>query len=148
VSATRVEDWLNRHDSRSDRGYTIYFVNWHGRSDFRFHVYNKTDEPDPDTGVNFGELPQYAINSWGGKTSRAWFYDFSAGPEWNSAFGAWRHLVAVAAARTAYATLAEAASQIGLSSMTLSAARVPLPGIQARKVVCRPRRLEEHLPGR
>jgi hypothetical protein len=84
VSATRVEDWLNRHDSRSDRGYTIYFVNWHGRSDFRFHVYTKTDEPDPDTDFNFGELPHTAINSWGGTTSRTWFYDFSAGPEWNS----------------------------------------------------------------
>jgi hypothetical protein len=84
VSATRVEDWLNQHDNHSDRGYTIYFVNWHGRGDFRFHVYTKTDEPDPDMGVNFGELPEYAINSWGGRTSRAWFYDFSAGPEWNS----------------------------------------------------------------
>jgi hypothetical protein len=24
------------------------------------------------------------MNSWGGTTSRSWFYDFSAGPEWNS----------------------------------------------------------------
>ena len=85
VSATRVEDWLNRHDNGSDRGYTIYFVNWHGRPDFRFHVYTKTDEPDPDMDVNFGELPEAAMNSWGGTTSRAWFFDFSAGPEWNSA---------------------------------------------------------------
>ncbi len=25
-----------------------------------------------------------AITSWGGSSSRAWFYDFSAGPEWNT----------------------------------------------------------------
>ena len=24
------------------------------------------------------------MNSWGGTTSRTWFYDFSAGPEWNT----------------------------------------------------------------
>ena len=30
---------------------TIFFIiNWYGRSDFRFHVYAKTGEPDPDTG--------------------------------------------------------------------------------------------------
>ena len=35
-------------------GTPIYFVNWYGRSDFQFHVYTKTDEPDPDTRYNFG----------------------------------------------------------------------------------------------
>jgi hypothetical protein len=110
IDAPAVERWLDEHDSprrgddwddgdsrryRSDdddddrdhqlsRGYTIYFVNWYGRSDFRFHVYTKTDDPDPDTGFNFGLLAQTAMNSWGGTTSRSWFYDFSAGPEWNS----------------------------------------------------------------
>jgi hypothetical protein len=73
-----------RRDRRLERRYTIYFVNWYGRSDFRFHVYTKTDDPDPDTGFNFGLLAQTAINSWGGTSSRSWFYDFSAGPEWNS----------------------------------------------------------------
>ena len=33
---------------------TIFFINWYGRSDFRFHVYSKTGEPDPDTGFDFG----------------------------------------------------------------------------------------------
>ena len=30
--------------------YTIFFVNWYGRDDFKYHVYTKTDEPDPDIG--------------------------------------------------------------------------------------------------
>jgi len=73
--------------------YTVYFVNWWGRSDFKFHVYTKTDAPDPDTGYNFGVLRESRkIVAWGGtppaasggSVKRVWFYDFSAGPEsWN-----------------------------------------------------------------
>jgi hypothetical protein len=60
-------------------------------------------------------------------------------------FRGWRYLTAVVAARTAYATLAEAADRIGVSSTTLSAARMALPDSQPRKHVCRPRLLEERL---
>jgi hypothetical protein len=74
---------------------TIFFINWYGRSDFRFHVYAKTGEPDPDTGYDFGVLRETRkIVSWGGTTAddeetglgrrgtrRVWFYDLSAGPE-------------------------------------------------------------------
>jgi hypothetical protein len=74
---------------------TIFFVNWYGRDDFVFHVYTKTDEPDPDTGYNFGELrDSRKLVAWGGTTPddeetglggrgdhRVWFYDLSAGPE-------------------------------------------------------------------
>ena len=64
------------------RSYTIFFVNWYGHEDFQFHVYTKTDEPDPDTGYNFGELrPSRKMIAWGGTSSRTWFYDLSAGPE-------------------------------------------------------------------
>jgi hypothetical protein len=77
------------------RAPTIFFINWYGRQDFRFHVYAKTGEPDPDTGYDFGELrDSRKIVAWGGTTPddeetglggrgvrRVWFYDLSAGPE-------------------------------------------------------------------
>ena len=97
VDAPRVERWLkkqdegwSRHDRRGhgscrdDHGYTIYFINWYGRDDFQFHVYTKTDEPDPDTEFNFGaNLSSRKVRAWGGTSSRSWFFDFSAGPEYN-----------------------------------------------------------------
>jgi hypothetical protein len=67
--------------------------NWYGQPNFRFHVYTKTDEPDPDTGYNFGvERESRKLIAWGGTTPddeenglgalrRVWFYDLSAGPE-------------------------------------------------------------------
>jgi hypothetical protein len=75
---------------------TVFFINWHGRSDFRFHVYTKTGEPDPDTGHDFGVQHSRRLVAWGGTTpddeetglgasrgvNRVWFYDLSAGPEW------------------------------------------------------------------
>ena len=90
IDAPSTELWLMNH-GRSDLGldvanYTIFFVNWYGRSDFRFHVYTKTDDPDPDTGVNFGQVyDQTKMIAWGGSYGRTWFYDLSAGPEaWSS----------------------------------------------------------------
>src|SRR5581483_6062660 len=62
--------------------YTIYYINWYSRKDFKFHVYTKTDQPDPDTGYNFGEQrASRKMIAWGGGNSRSWFYDLSAGPE-------------------------------------------------------------------
>jgi hypothetical protein len=84
IDAPRVERWLNQNDRPSERGYTVYFINWYGRRDFRFHLYTKTDDPDPDTNHNFGQRQSRGLNSWGGTRSRTWFYDFSAGPEWNT----------------------------------------------------------------
>ena len=41
--------------------------------------------PDPDTGLTSDALQSNAIVPWwGGTRSRSWFYDFSAGPEWNT----------------------------------------------------------------
>ena len=83
------------------RNPTIYFVNWYGRRDFKFHVYTKTGEPDPDTGHDFGLLADSRkLVAWGGTTPddeetglgrrgvhRVWFYDLSAGPEsWGGNF--------------------------------------------------------------
>jgi hypothetical protein len=84
IDAPSVERWLQTHANPRTDGYTVYFINWHGRSDFKFHLFTKTDDPDPDTGFNFGELQRNAISSWGGSQSRTWFYDFSAGPVWNT----------------------------------------------------------------
>ena len=82
LPASRSGCWRTRPATPDARGYTIYFINWYGRSDFRFHVYTKTDEPDPDTLYNFGVIrDSRKIISWGGTHSRNWFYDFSAGPE-------------------------------------------------------------------
>lgn len=85
IDAPSVERWLVANDTaRREDAYTVYFINWFGKPGFKFHVYTKTDEPDPDTGFAFGALAQTAMNAWGGSASRIWFYDFSAGPEWNT----------------------------------------------------------------
>jgi hypothetical protein len=82
IDAPAVERYLAARDDGDDRGYTIYFVNWYGRRDFKFHVYTKTDEVDPDTNYNFGiQRGSRKMIAWGGSVSRSWFYDLSAGPE-------------------------------------------------------------------
>ncbi|WP_432478673.1 hypothetical protein [Nocardioides sp. GXQ0305] len=95
IDAASTEGWLARHAPRGvdTRRNTVYLINWWGRSDFRFHVYTKTDEPDPDTGYDFGELrDSRKLSAWGGTTAddeetglgsthRVWFHDLSAGPE-------------------------------------------------------------------
>lgn len=84
IDAPSVEGWLADNLDVPDKGYTVVFINWHGRPDFRFHVYTKTDEPDPDTGHNFGEMDSRQMIAWGGSHSRLWFHDLSAGPEFNT----------------------------------------------------------------
>ena len=81
-----VESWLTKagRDLGIDtqHSYTIFFIDWYSRPDFKFHVYTKTDQPDPDTGYNFGVLrDSRKMIAWGGSSSRTWFYDLSAGPE-------------------------------------------------------------------
>jgi hypothetical protein len=93
IDGPKVEKWLVEHGG--DVGInttvpTVYLINWYGRSDFKFHVYTKTDEPDPDTGYNFGEIrASRKMIAWGGTSAddglgrlgRVWFHDLSAGPE-------------------------------------------------------------------
>ena len=97
IDAPSVEQWLADNAETmlgvDTQQYTVFFVNWYGRSDFKFHVYTKTDEPDPDTGYNFGvNRESRKLIAWGGTTPddeenglgalhRIWFYDLSAGPE-------------------------------------------------------------------
>jgi hypothetical protein len=86
IDAPSVEQWLATEgrellDTDEDNAYFLYFINWHSRDDFQFHVYTKTGEPDPDTGVDFGERQSRRLIAWGGEQSRLWFYDFSAGPD-------------------------------------------------------------------
>lgn len=81
IDAPSVEKWLARQFEK-EKGYTIVFINWYSRPDFNFHIYTKTDQPDPDTDYNFGELrASRKMIAWGGSHSRLWFYDLSAGPE-------------------------------------------------------------------
>jgi hypothetical protein len=99
IDAPSVEKWLayNPPAGVDTRRNTIFFINWYGRADFKFHVYTKTNEPDPDTGKNFGaETDSRKMIAWGGTTAddeenglgstrRVWFHDLSAGPEsWTS----------------------------------------------------------------
>jgi hypothetical protein len=84
IDGPTVERWLENNANPRTNGYTVYFINWHGRRDFVFHAYTRIGEPDPDTGVDFGQFQSSAMQAWGGTRSRSWFYDFSAGPEWNT----------------------------------------------------------------
>ena len=61
IDGPKVERWLGaKNDPGGDVGYSLYFVNWYGRRGLQFHVYTKTDEPDPDTRYNFGRDPRLA----------------------------------------------------------------------------------------
>lgn len=100
LDAPSVERWLaaNPPPGVNPSNYTVFFINWYGRADFIHHVYAKTDEPDPDTNVNFGTRSSRKMIAWGGTaandaeggpatTARVWFYDLSAGPEfWTDNF--------------------------------------------------------------
>ena len=94
IDAPSVEQWLaaNPPTGVDTSKYTIFFINWFDRGDFIHHVYAKTNEPDPDTGTNFGLRHSRKMIAWGGttaddaeggpaSTARIWFYDLSAGPE-------------------------------------------------------------------
>jgi hypothetical protein len=96
IDAPSVEQWLADNAGPmlglDTEQYTIFYINWYGRPDFVFHLYTKTDEPDPETGHNFGEQDDRMLLAWGGTTPddeesglgslhRIWFYDLSAGPE-------------------------------------------------------------------
>ncbi len=95
INGPSVEKWLidNAPAGVDTTENTVFFVNWFDRDDFRFHVYTKTNEPDPDTGYNFGvQRESRKLIAWGGTPSvdeedgrpgehRVWFYDLSAGPE-------------------------------------------------------------------
>ncbi|HET6530516.1 MAG TPA: hypothetical protein VFH03_07865 [Actinoplanes sp.] len=95
IDGPSVEKWLaaNPPSGVDTRRNTVFFINWFGRPDFKFHVYTKIGEPDPDTGYDFGaNRDSRKMIAWGGTTAddeetglrstrRVWFHDLSAGPE-------------------------------------------------------------------
>ena len=104
IDATSTEKWLAENAGPrlgvDTKQYTIFYVNWYGRADFRFHGYADPSEPDPDTGVNWAETDLFdskdytRFTGWGGTTPddaesglgslhRVWFVDVSAGPAWD-----------------------------------------------------------------
>lgn len=88
IPGPMVESWLARNLPRlagtRPGADTIVFINWFGRPDFRFHVY-QGDAVDPDTGRDDRRADTAGV-AWGGTKERLWFYDLSAGPDyynWN-----------------------------------------------------------------
>lgn len=95
IDGPSVEKYLVEHppagvDPKRD---TMYLLNWWGHPGFRFHVYTKFGEPDPDTGRDNGRQQSRLLSAWGGtpssdeetgfgRNSRTWFDDLSAGPDY------------------------------------------------------------------
>lgn len=96
IDALQTENWLADNVSRvgvKPGEYTIYFVNWFDRPDFKFHSYTRADAADTDTGIKFGARGSRRLIAWGGSTrpsvpaQRVWFYDLSANPDpWTNAY--------------------------------------------------------------
>ena len=97
ISASAVERHLafNAPEGVDTTEHTVFFINWFGRDDFKFHVYDKSDEPEPESGFNFGAIDTGKLIAWGGSTPddpqtglgelrRVWFHDLSAGPDWRT----------------------------------------------------------------
>jgi hypothetical protein len=99
--ARATQKWLDQNVARPlgidvQHSYTVYLVNWWGRPDFRFHTYRVAKSVDHDTHVDwandktpFPRVPtthwdQAALSAWGGTDTRSWFYDLSAGPDFNT----------------------------------------------------------------
>ncbi len=70
---------------------TVFFVNWHGRADFRFHTYRFAHVTSGMPAPAGDMADQSLTNAFGGSTpddpqqplpqlARVWFYDVSAGP--------------------------------------------------------------------
>ena len=87
IDADATEAWLERQ-STARLGIpasqdTVFLVNWYGRADFQFHVFYHLGVVDPDTGVDYGLFDENLTRAWGGHSGPTWFYDLSAGPDWD-----------------------------------------------------------------
>ncbi|MBK9153623.1 MAG: hypothetical protein IPM25_05325 [Chloracidobacterium sp.] len=98
IDSTLTERWLADHAYQlgvDASEYTVFFINWWGRPDFKHHVYYNylQSDVDPDTGTNLALYQGWGTGQWGGTTPddeqnglgelrRVWFHDVSAGPEW------------------------------------------------------------------
>lgn len=93
LDAPSVERYLAEHLPVNTEEHTVVLINWWGRKDFHDHVYRKTNEPDPDTGVLRSGPRRDGLIAWGmtaqndpqdcpreacSRPKRVWFYDVSA----------------------------------------------------------------------
>jgi hypothetical protein len=46
IDAPTVERWLEHNANPRTNGYTVYFINWYGRRDFRFHAWDAAEQRD------------------------------------------------------------------------------------------------------
>lgn len=95
IDAPSMERWLadNPPAGVDTTMPTIYFIDRSVADGWYPHLYSKTNEPDPDTGFNYGQVRHARkVTAWGGTAyddeedgdgtiNRVWFYDLSAGPE-------------------------------------------------------------------
>jgi len=101
ISGRRVERWLADNTQAmigvDTHQYTVFFINWYGRPDFRHHGY-VVASTDPDNGFPWGALQANQMLSFGGTAHndpqtplgdrhRIWFHDLSAGPDWEPETG-------------------------------------------------------------
>ena len=93
IDAAKVERWLadNPPDGVDTTENTVFFINWHGRRDFRFHVYSLKSARDTDSKYDWAATPTHKLMAWGGTphdgtgpVRRVWFHDLSAGPDWRT----------------------------------------------------------------
>jgi hypothetical protein len=99
IDATEAERWLAANAGPmlgvDTTRPTVFFLNWFGRPDFRFHTYAFFGQ-SPDLPFPFGATHEGQMQAWGGSPpdapygalglqARLWFYDVSAGPEWTTA---------------------------------------------------------------
>jgi hypothetical protein len=95
IDATAAERWLAANAGPllgvDTTRPTVFFVNWFGRADFRFHTYAFLGLR-PGTPFPFGFTHVGQMVAWGGsppdgpygglgRLARVWFYDVSAGPD-------------------------------------------------------------------
>lgn len=85
IDAQDTERWLESNAAKSlgvdPRDYTVFLIDWYGRTDFQFHTYTNRSNPDPDTGADpRTTLSQPHVRAWGGTSGPTWFFDLSAGP--------------------------------------------------------------------
>jgi hypothetical protein len=100
IDAFAVERWLafNPPAGVDTTRYTVFLINWFGRSDFKHHTYTRSGDLSPDTGLPVGNQQGRRFIAWGGTAPddpqtpmgavrRVWFADLSAGPElWTENF--------------------------------------------------------------
>ena len=83
VPAEDIELWLEKNMYRvgCPEGYTLFLLDGYTGGHLPFHTYF-FDEPDFDTGQQFGLSDSRQLIAFGGRYGRVWFYDLSAGPEY------------------------------------------------------------------